>query len=217
MKRSGWECCIVAATGPSLTQEIADQCHGRRVIAVNDAWMLLPFADVLYACDERWWEAKGPKHFSGELWSSHQLDPNIPNDKRACAKKFGLRLVEGRDAPGFCAEPGVIHYGGNSGFQAVNLAIQFGARHVTMIGFDMQDVNGNEHFFGAHPSNFPPRAYQVFINAFTDAAKRLPAGVRIVNATPGTALKCFPVMSIDEAIRDSCLHRDWTIAHAAAG
>ena len=48
---AGDTCCILA-TGPSLTPDQAEYAKGKaRVIAVNDAWRLAPWADILYACD----------------------------------------------------------------------------------------------------------------------------------------------------------------------
>src|SRR5690606_24056968 len=114
-----------------------------KVIAVNDAWKLLPFADVIYACDLRWWEKKGCGDFRGERWSC--TESRGGRDKRSVAEKFGLNLIDGRSEEGFSLEPGLIHYGSNSGFQAVNLALQFGAKVIRLVGFDMQP---NGHFFG---------------------------------------------------------------------
>jgi hypothetical protein len=36
------------------------------------------------------------------------------------------------------------------------------------------------------------RSFAGYIQKFEDAAKVLPAHISIVNATPGSALKCFP-------------------------
>src|SRR5512139_1237105 len=59
--------CIVAASGPSLTPKVADACKGFHVVAVNDAYRLFPDADVLYACDPKWWDVhKGVRKFAGE-------------------------------------------------------------------------------------------------------------------------------------------------------
>ena len=70
------------------------------------------------------------------------MNPNNNNNKLECAKTYGLQLIDGADEQGFSTTPGLIHYGANSGFQAVNLAIQFGARYIVLIGFDMREVNG---------------------------------------------------------------------------
>ena len=44
--------------GPSLNKEDIEYCRekkGVRFIAINDAYRLAPFADILYAADKKWW------------------------------------------------------------------------------------------------------------------------------------------------------------------
>lgn len=41
---------------------------------------------------------------------------------------------------------GVIGSGGNSGFQAINIAVQFGATRIGLVGFDI----GGGHWHGPH-------------------------------------------------------------------
>lgn len=193
------ELVVVAATGPSLTLEVAEACRGRRVVAVNDAYTLLPQADVLYACDGPWWRHhKGCPDFRGEKWSSHQPRQN---DKRAFAEKWGLNLVNGKDGDGFSLDDSVIHYGRNSGFQAANLALLFGGNPVVLVGFDMRVANGMRHFFGSHPKELRNTSnYANWIKEFEKAAKRLPPHIKVINATPGSAIKCFPMMPLAEAL-----------------
>jgi hypothetical protein len=196
---------IVAATGPSLTEAVAERCRQAHdaddsvaVLAVNDAWRLMPWADALYACDAAWWTIHNGTDFTGDKWSSHH--PN-GNDKIELAKRYGLQLVAGKCDKRFSADPGRIHYGGNSGFQAVNLALLFGARRIILVGFNLQPVGGKVHFFGDHPAGLRQQArYERFLPAFSEAAKRLPAGVEIINATPASALKAFPAMTLDDAL-----------------
>lgn len=163
---------------------------------MNDAWRLAPWADVLYACDALWWEHSAPKpgEFAGEKWSTHSLSPRHANDKRAAAAAHNLNLIPGRDADGFSLTPEAIHYGLNSGFQAINLAILFGATRIWLIGFDMA-VNGKRHFFGEHPAAIREKkgdcTYSHFIGAFDTAARMLPPDIEIINASPGSALQCF--------------------------
>lgn len=194
---------IVAATGPSLTPEVAEVCRGHgAIIAVNDAYKRLPFAPVLYACDALWWKIhEGCPNFEGEKWSSHSEGNN---DKFEAARRCGLRLVRGRQGNHFSTDPGYIIYGNNSGFQSVNLAILFGASRVVLVGFDMRQVNSLQHFFGNHPLQLrQSSSYALFIKNFNEAAKAIPEGVEIINATPGSWLKCFPFMGLQEAI-DGC-------------
>lgn len=198
-----WTECVVAATGPSLTAEAAERCRGLPALAVSDAWRLLPWADVLYSCDVDWWDAhNGCPAFRGEKWSSHgnAARPGVHahNDKLPAAEKYCLNLVQGRAAEGFSLDPSVIHYGSNSGFQAINLAILFGAKRILLIGFDLK---GRGHFFGDHPKglNRCPD-YARFLPPFERAAKLLPEDIRIVNCTPGSALRCFEAMDLHDAL-----------------
>lgn len=192
--------CVVAAPGPSLTPEIAEMCRGERVIAINDAYRLLPFAEVTYACDLKWWEIHRLNVLSGERWTSHSIAPK--NDKTAIAEAFGLHVIAGANNAGFSRDPGRIHYGSNSGFQAVNLALLFGADPVILVGFDMRDVGGRPHFFGEHPAPLKSsRNYGHWIAAFAKANEMLwHPRPRILNATPGSALTCFPMVDLAETL-----------------
>lgn len=110
----------------------------------------------------------------------------------AIAADMGIKLVNGAPNPGFCFEPGRVHLGQNSGFQAVNLALQFGAETVWLLGFDMQPQGDRRHFFGEHPAPLNLRSnYNRFIAEFNEAARLLPSHIDIFNCTPGSALRCF--------------------------
>lgn len=204
---------IVAATGPSLTAEVAESCrmarvrHNAAVMAVSDAWRLMPWADALYASDAAWWNLHKGTDFAGEKWSAHH---DNGNDKLDVARKYGLHLVAGKTDPGFSFDPACIHYGGNSGFQAVNLTILFGAARILMVGFDMrmvavrtgQGITEKRHFFGDHaPPLRNQSSYENFIKAFDKAARKLRSRVEIVNCTSGSALRCFPMRDLTEALR----------------
>jgi hypothetical protein len=194
---------VVAASGPSLTKETADACKGVLTVCVNDAHRLFPWAEVLYACDAAWWhEYDGVLEFLGERCSSHSSSKKDKNDKQQAADRWGLKLVEGRHGNGFSTNPAFIHYGENSGFQAINLAILFGARRLLLVGFDMHNPNGKRHFFGNHPKELRNSDPRVFIKNFVKAANPvlMPKGVQIINCTPGSALECFPRMALKDAL-----------------
>lgn len=195
--------CVVAATGPSLTPDVVEHCRGHDVIAVNDAFKLMPWAVALYACDSAWWKFhRGCPEFKGEKWSSH--GPHRSNDKSEVASRYGLRLVSGHHADSFSTDPARISFGSNSGFQAINLAILFGAKRIVLVGFDMSIKKGMSHFFGDHPHPLKNVVgnYQRFIQFFDKAAKTLPSDIRIVNATSDSALKCFPMVGLTEALSE---------------
>ena len=197
--RARWknETAVVAAPGPSLTEEVARSIAPFHVIAVQDAWRLCPAAEILYGCDVAWWEFhQGVPKFAGERWSSHEA--NSSNDKKRVAKNYELTLVAGEPGNTFGLD-GTLRYGSNSGFQAVNLAILFGACPILLVGFDMREVEGKRHFFGQHPIGLGRASdYRLFVRNFTEAAIALPKSVEIYNCTPGSALRCFPARAVGE-------------------
>jgi hypothetical protein len=192
---------FVAATGPSLTHDVAANLRGHSVVAVSDAYLLLPFADMLYACDSAWWIARdGALGFEGERWSTHEKGSS--NDKQHLPATFNVRLAPGKAGDRFRTD-GVIAYGGNSGFQAANLAILAGAARLVLVGFDMRVVAGKVHFFGDHKR--PLRngcCFRTWIDRFTTASKHLPPAVQVLNATPESALKCFPFINLDDILTE---------------
>lgn len=171
-------------------------------IVVNDAWRRLPWADCLYAADAKWWRHHGGcPEFRGEKWSTHSLPENRKTEE---ARLYGLRLLKGAAGEGFATDPGVLHYGSNGGFQAINLALHFigwqGA--VILVGFDMRVVDGRRHFFGDHPPALyrPNTDYGRWFRQFQTAADALPPAVKVINCTPGSALPCFPIVPLEEAV-----------------
>jgi hypothetical protein len=74
---------------------------------------------VLFAMDRVWWIEYGPEiEGDFELWTS----------SKPAADVFGLNFINSEPGGGISTRAGTIRQGGNSGFQAVSLALHFGAR-----------------------------------------------------------------------------------------
>lgn len=121
-----------------------------------------------------------------------------------------MNLIAGCDGDGFSLDSSLIHYGGNSGFQAVNMALHFldfvaRPARIVLVGFDMRMVEGRRHFFGDHPAPLRQTSggYRRWPEEFHRAAAALPKSIEIVNCTPGSAITCFPQMPLEEALRGS--------------
>jgi hypothetical protein len=192
--------CIVAATGMSLTKEVAAVCieSGHPIIAVKQAWRRFTEAEVLYNLDDYWWRMyKGVPEFKGEKWTAH--DPSL-SPKLEAVKTYNLRVVRGALESGFSTDPSLIHYGRSSGYQAINLALHWlrgPSKRVVLVGFDMQ----GGYFYGVHPKGANHgNHWHHFIMLFEEAAKRLPDGVEIINATQGSLMKCFPIRPLEQAL-----------------
>jgi hypothetical protein len=191
---------IVAAPGPALTEEVAERCRNYTVMAVKEAYRRVPWAEVMYGCDAKFWDRyDGCRDFMGERWSSHGVKGD--NDKRIAQEKYGLLLVAGKKGVGFSFADSTIHYGYNSGFQSINLTLLLGATRLVLVGFNMKGEGDKRYFFGkAHPTQQSCTPYGISMPAFADAAKLLPKGITILNATADTALKAFKRVTLDEAL-----------------
>ncbi|MEL4071736.1 hypothetical protein WKW50_16450 [Ochrobactrum sp. GPK 3] len=93
-----------------------------------------------------------------------------------------------------------------SGSQAINLAYLCGARDIVLIGFDAHDLptdrwqEGYWHDRHKLPPN-PGQRASVQIPCFERMAEALAEkGVMVTNATPGSALKCFPYQPLEEIL-----------------
>lgn len=87
----------------------------------------------------------------------------------------------------------------NSGLLAIKVAVHLGAKRVLLLGYDM----GGSHFFGPHPAplkNTSPQRFEVFKRQFADYR---PRGVEIINCTPESGLKCYPMAPLGEVLAES--------------
>jgi hypothetical protein len=186
------ETIAILAGGPSLTQADVDACRGRvRVIAIKDAIRLAPWADVFYACDGKFW-----KHYRDSFGFT---GPRYALESDAAPWASVLRNT---GDTGLELKPDGLRTGRNSGYQCVNLAYHLGATRVILLGFDMKQARGGrDHWFGSHPYPHSTPPYEAFLRCFPTIVEPLKAaGVEVINCTPGSALKCFGMMPIAEAL-----------------
>ena len=199
------ETAVCLGTGPSLTTDDVESCRGRgRVICVNDAYRMAPWADALYAADAAWWKVhEDARSFKGACYTAEGLT----NETRNVVIP-GVTILKHGGWKGLSTKPDRICYGvsgGNhSGYQALNLAVLYGAKRILLLGYDMQWADKRNHFFGQHPSPLQNSShYDLFMRCYLSALEPLRAlGVTVINCTRDTELTCFPQMSLDEALME---------------
>lgn len=98
---------------------------------------------------------------------------------------------------------GEIGWGSNGGFQAINLAVQFGAAQILLVGFDMNLRNG-VHFHGRHPPglNNPRQASVDKWRAELDGQAPIleKMGIDVVVASPHSSLTAYRRQPLQEAL-----------------
>lgn len=198
-----WEgqTCAIFAGGKSMTPAVAEtvRVHATvRVIAVNNAYQLAPWADVLYAADAPWWSARlsmlgGKCHHdktAGFLGIKCSVEQTPFDD---------VQKLRDSGKTGFDDDPCAIRTGGNSGYGAVHIAAHLGARRLLLCGFDMKGKNWHE----PHPyplrsqDNVRDRWIERFETLAPELARR---GIEVLNCSPGSLLRCFPMADLSEAL-----------------
>lgn len=92
-----------------------------------------------------------------------------------------------------------VHFGGNSGFQAINLAFLWGATRIILLGFDCKAVAGKDHWFGQHPQGLKQvQPYNLWLEHYPQLAYDLKReGVTVINCSRDTAINCFERATIE--------------------
>ena len=202
------ETVFILGGGESLRGFDASVLDGRRVIGVNEAGLSMkPDADVLFWADRRWieWNISRLHLHTGAMRIAPQTALRDQID-RFHPIKWEYRQKNG-DLVGFDTRPGHIA-GFDAGGRCINLAYHFGVPRVVMLGFDCHDYpmavwkRGNWH--DAH--KLPPLADQranKFIPAHNAMAKKiaeLGLDFEVLNATPGSALSCWPTVKLEDVL-----------------
>jgi hypothetical protein len=144
------------------------------VIAVGNVGIdLAPWAHALCAQDKQWWlQYKQARQFAGRKFSTRRLE--------------GVETID--------SEGGLLTSESNSGALALIVAHRiFAATEIDLHGFDMHGA----HYFGKYEEplrNTAPTRFNEFQHQFAAIGKFLAKeGVRVLNRTPGSALRCFPI------------------------
>ena len=115
---------------------------------------------------------------------------NYPEAFRFKGGKFAPKGIQGTIR--FCPDDYIA--GENSGLYALKLLRELGAETIILLGYDMTGT----HFHEPHTSKNPDEGdFTRWKAQFANFS-----GCRIINATPGSNLECFPKMDLKSAITD---------------
>ena len=202
------ETVVLLAGGPSLSPTQLDivydaRCRGLcRVVAINRAYEVAHWSDMLYFCDARFfdWHSVGVLAYrnwggmipgKGEIWTL---------DNPELAKKNGFRSIKNMGVEGFCSEPWGVMTGKNGGYQAMHLAAHAGASRLVLLGYDMRLGDGGAtHWHNGYPKPVYAHTYSRIMLPHFDslAAPLAERGVEVVNCSPGSALEVWPHGELD--------------------
>ena len=197
------ETAVCIGGGPSLTVEDVEYVRGKaRVIAINDAYRLAPWADILYAADVKWWRAhQGAPGFAGKKYSISRTPKT--GSKEHDARWPDINVLRNTGRFGLETDASGLRNGMHGGAQAIGLAFHLGVTRVLLLGYDCKATGGEPHWFGHHPEQ--ARGQMAFSSwrycLEVMAPELVKAGIEVINCSRDTALRCFPQSTIDEALQ----------------
>jgi len=200
------ERCFVVGGGPSLIGfdwELLKDAG--RIIAVNRAIEVVPWADIMFSMDSRLYEWY---HERRNLLKQESLDAydefqgmKVWLDSHCYHFQPDIYLVKwlGRSGVSLSLERG-IYSGGNSGYSAMMLAVALGCNPIVLLGFDMAHDKGKTHFHDGYPMGSCNPASRMWIDCFSEAAPKIKAaGIQVINTNPYSNIRCFPFGNIVES------------------
>lgn len=135
------------------------------------------------------------RDFNGQLYTQYSNE-----SERRWATNNGITALPGCHSDGLGRNK--IHYGSNSGVQAINvcwLLTKGQVTHINLLGYDMGKTGGKNHWFGDHPRGMTNGNYATFVGRFDKLAKDLAAeGVKVTNYTRQTNLTQFVRANLDD-------------------
>jgi uncharacterized Rossmann fold enzyme len=172
------ETVYIIGGGPSL-REMDLTGLGGKIIAINEAGLTkCPEADVLFFGDFRWYEWNKPrlKHYLGQEIVTRGYDYMYPAHIQVLQwdKSFPIH-------PSLQAVGGLC-----SGGSALDFAYKRGAGKIVLLGFDMNS-EGEQNWHNRH-RELGGISRERMIASF----EKVDIPVEIINATPNSALTCFP-------------------------
>lgn len=187
------ERCFILCNGESIRKQrhLIPKLQGR-IIAIKEAVLLRPNADVLFVAAEKKVDIVPGllKVFTGRyVIARNKLPGTYPAYvKRVCRTKDHTQL---------CDRPDHV-CGYDCGTSAINVAFHFGAAEIILLGMDMTGdrwCNGEfKHPMPHIPQQHHARHASALPAIAADAKRR---GLRIVNCSPISAVQCFERQPIE--------------------
>jgi hypothetical protein len=166
---------------------------GQHIIAVNDSYKCVPFADAVISIDGTWIASRSAdlRSFAGRKYIAARVGVPIP----AFAERLTLRTEPG------LSEVWPIVHGTTSGRAALNLAALLGYRRIKLLGFDYRNPGQHHHAVYEWPSGAPENVWQQWAEEYGTCVPQLrKLGVEVLNCGNDSAINAFPIVRLEDLI-----------------
>jgi hypothetical protein len=187
------------ASGPSLHMlDGKDWLVGRKCIAVNSSMYVGDYPQVLFFGDAKWywWNKDEVQRFPGLKFTLNLCyrTRDIP-----VTDEPNLILLKRGHKHGLDKRPNTLGWNGSSGGAVMDLAWKMGAKRLILLGYDMRQVDGDRNYIH-HVVRGTNKFHNMVANIEQLSKDLKSVGLEVFNATPGSALPWFPMISLKEAL-----------------
>jgi hypothetical protein len=210
------ETVFLLGGGPSLLDVDFDLIKHRKIIAINNAYgdplscevgskknerecsyKPRDWVDIVFFADERWydWHRKSLETYKGK----------VVTNKSSLHKKGQILATHRGQAEGLEERSTFLAWNGSSGGAAIDLAHHLGASTCVLLGYDMRRVTDKTNWHEDHPApnKNPYKKFLLPYKKVAEDADRL--GFKIINCTPESAIKEFPIMTLEEFLKSEVI------------
>ncbi len=201
----------IVAGGPSLKGFDFERLRDAHVLAIKGSIFDIPWADAGFGLDMlryRDWQEKLANVPSRVYWAV----PEDQLERTGQPPSKNVTFIKRLDGQGFSTDPGEVYTGGTSGYGGLQVAILKRAKRIVLFGYDYDGNYNPNAEFRHNDQHYERRRDQSAMNwmewagYFDGMVPRIKAlGVEVVNACPHSQIKCFPKMTVDDAV--AYLHR----------
>jgi len=194
------ETVFVIGGGPSVLGQNLEALRGRRVIVINSSVFAVPWADILYFGDWRWWNEPDNRAAAASFAGRVVTTSRLVSDRK-------VLVCRKANPPGLAPEHNSLMQKWTSLTAATNLAAHLVGPGGTIVwlGADGRIADGRTHHHRPHRWPHKPGCYD---KQKADLVTIVPSLQRLkiagFNASPGTAwADLLPVVDLREML-DEC-------------
>lgn len=184
--------------GPSLATIDLSTLKSKFTLGVNKAATTL-CTNSLFSLDRNWIinSTQDINKFAGEKILS------VIDSFRCPELNEDITFVRRERHTGLSTIPNMV-YGRNSGYGALNVCYLKKAPVIILVGFDMQNNRGVQHWHGGYSwtHGTPKSTYEGWIREFESSVRQLKeAGIIVINANTDSRIECFTKQSLGDCLR----------------
>lgn len=181
---------------PEAYSPYLKRIHTEHIIAINMAYRLGDWVDVLFFGDDGFWANN-----KNDILNFQGLRVTCArNIEGLLQRRIKVMLRDPSKPVGISTKAGAVGWNKNSGAASISLAAQFGVKQIILLGFDMKlDGKQNQHwhkFYGGNKKTVAGtfKMHKRGFPAIAEDAQRL--GIEILNASPESTITEFKKVSI---------------------